>query len=278
MNTRPRITDSRQLQTPVRSYRHPGTGRRITVVTTCHIGEPAHYQQLHATIAACTRAGAIVHCEGSDRIQPADNELTATERDTITERDRVRDVTASLVAGLGWTDQSTAFADQVDLGWQFIDLPTIEIIRRMGTDKTLTRFRAEAQFLSRAACHLPTAHLLRIKIAAALRLATRQKHRPRPAGHPYTVLIVERNRVALEAAHATDRDLVLLWGAAHLHGFDADFTSRGYLCDREDWHTVLAIPSITGSATRMLLNRLPATPPATTPPSPSHRPSEHSRS
>ena len=258
MSTRPRITDSR-LQTPVRFYRHPDTGRRITVVTTCHFGEPAYYQQLLATIAACTRAGAIVHSEGSHLVECAD-ELTVAEREVIIERERVQDLMASLVAGLGWDFQKTAFAHTPDLGWQFIDVPTIESIRRMGTDKMLASFRAESTFLSRAAHNLTSAYLFRIRIAVALRLTTlKKKHRPQPEGHPDTVLLVERNQIALGAAHATDRDVVLVWGPSHLPGFDAALNSRGYLCDREDWHTALTPPSIPAALTGLLLRRPLAT-------------------
>jgi len=60
------------LTTPVYDYRHPDTGRRITLVATVHIGTPDYYAILAELITRRETGGALVHCEGARLPSAAD--------------------------------------------------------------------------------------------------------------------------------------------------------------------------------------------------------------
>lgn len=57
----------RQLQTPVRCYEHPGTGRKMTVTGTYHLGTPPYHDGLREVIDKLEANGALVQCENSRR-------------------------------------------------------------------------------------------------------------------------------------------------------------------------------------------------------------------
>ncbi|WP_431728083.1 hypothetical protein [Verrucosispora sp. TAA-831] len=67
------------VQTPIYRYRHPDTGRRVTLVAAMHVGMPAYFTGLLDTIGDAEERGAVVHSEFI-RSQPIPPDVTEEER------------------------------------------------------------------------------------------------------------------------------------------------------------------------------------------------------
>src|SRR5438105_4354384 len=70
-----------RVETVVRSFEDPATGRRLHLVGTMHLGERAYYEALSGLLADLAEAGAAVHYERIRRADDAD--VTPAERDRL---------------------------------------------------------------------------------------------------------------------------------------------------------------------------------------------------
>jgi hypothetical protein len=240
----------RSLQTPQRVYTHPETGRRITLIGMVHVGEPRYFDQVKAVIAECEAAGAVVHSEASPKHLTDDQllKMTPEEAEVIQEFKRGSHLIKHQVPAFGWIDQTSAFWPWPET-WQFIDLSRIDMIRMTGTEKLLRFIRRINDMMDWEDNDSKKPHMYRLSIATTFRLAASNSKRVQRRLEPpvHKVLVDHRNKVAMDAVHATTQDVVLVWGSKHLVGMEADLRDHGYVRVSETWHHVFQLPSVIGS-------------------------------
>jgi hypothetical protein len=100
----------RRAQSAIHRYVHPGTGRRVTVVGTHHVGRPAYFACLRAVIDDLEQAGAVVHSEGSSLIPPDEAGITTEEHQLLADLRRLGELEKRRVRELGWIGQIDGLA------------------------------------------------------------------------------------------------------------------------------------------------------------------------
>ncbi len=274
----------RAFKTPVTTYVHPETGRRVTVVSVMHVGLASYYAQLRAIIKEQEAAGAVVHCEGTglDRLTPEliqqplvsttldakvqellarIPDLSSDEREVLLAMADIELLMRRRVRELGLVVQlDNEGGLPTEPHWQNIDITVIDVIHRLGPDTLLYRMRQTRKMLDWPAGNTVKPNAFRLKIALICRAcaSTKQRIQTKLRTGPYdAVLLDRREKVALDGLHATTADVVLLWGAMHLPAFESDLLAHGYTRESQTWHTVCLMPSITAALLRMLLRRDP---------------------
>ncbi|MDQ1493436.1 MAG: hypothetical protein QOD57_4836 [Actinomycetota bacterium] len=229
----------RQVETVVRVFEAPDTGRRLTLVGTLHLGDARYYDALSALLADLGAAGTAVHYE---RIRRADDaELTADERR------RLEGVEASgypvgldaFVGALGLELQGERLA--LPAGARNVDVTDVELLRALGWDRyrrlveppSVTIDERSAS-VARPALRFLLKHGRAIDRVRALSSRHRKVNR---------FMIGERNRVALTEAlqEAAHHDVALVWGTAHLPGLARALRRHGYRLRAERWLQVCVL-------------------------------------
>ncbi|GAA2617176.1 hypothetical protein [Paractinoplanes durhamensis] len=242
----------RRLQTAVRRYLHPGTGRTITVIGTYHLAKPAYWQDLREVIDKLEANGAVVHCEGSTKSHP-DDDVTDEERQIVDQLVRAGTLERRRIKALGWTGQveGLGYPDS----WRVVDLSTAEIVRRLGP--ALGRHAAAHKMRGMDWPDIDRAgfNKLRLKITFLFRFMAADNlviKASNGSGPSDDVIVKARDQHALAEAAGADQDLVMIWGLAHLPGLDAGLIALGF--ERSgplQWHTVTRrVPSICGALLR----------------------------
>jgi hypothetical protein len=223
----------RHVETVVRVFEAPETGRRLTLVGTMHLGDAGYYAALSALLADLEAVGTAVHYE---RIRRADDADLTDE-----ERDRLEGVKASghpagldaFVGALGLELQGERLA--LPPGARNVDVSDVELLRALGWDRyrrlverpAVTIDQRSAP-LARPAFRFLMKHGRTIDRLRALSAGNRQATR---------FMIGERNRVALAEAlqPSVQGDVALVWGAAHLPGLARELRRHGYRLRAERW-------------------------------------------
>jgi hypothetical protein len=220
----------RVLMTPNYGLVHPDTERRVRVIGLIHAGEPGYYLQIKQLVEMLRLGGAQVHSEGTglgDLIRNPPPDLTAEEKEILdlqvaADRGAARHATPDPA----WVHQYAGFGGW-PTGWQRIDLPYLQELRAIGTEPIGRQLRlALASQGSGPAPSKTRTRMPRHGAAWAYRFAAAGIHGPRKATDP--VRIDRRNAVALAGVDATTRDVVLLWGTAHVPGLVAGLKARGF--------------------------------------------------
>jgi hypothetical protein len=115
------------LQTAVHHYRHPDTGRKVTLVATMCFGDPGYYGKLRELISGCEAGGAVVHCEGSGRVPYDDGDVTADEQTLLGDLRECRDLETARFPTIGWVHRNACL--EPGPRWQVHDLSDLAIIR-----------------------------------------------------------------------------------------------------------------------------------------------------
>ena len=243
------------VQTSVRRFEHPDTGRTVTVIGTYHLGTAPYYEGLREVIDKLEANGAVVHHEGT---RPT-NTATDEEQDILELLDIANTQKAELVTAAGWPGQieGLGYPDS----WQNVDLTTLDIVRRLG----LPAARQMADRLMRMQAMLGTGRTgvnrVRLMIAVLFRWTSNEKRVIKAASRNATdeVIVKARDQVALAGVAGTDRDVVLIWGLAHLPGLHTGLLDLGFeRTGLPQWHTVVKRrPSIIAALLRMAV-RWPA--------------------
>lgn len=244
-----RIVRGRRFQTPVVRLRHPLTGRRVTLVGVMHTALPEYYRQIAEVIAELEAGGALVQAEAPLRPEDGQEPVTLTEQQqAVGERvARIQARQLAAVAKLGWVYQAVGMPEPPS--WQRINTTPAEDVALAG-DAIEASLDQQEQVLYLGEQH---PNVYRIITAIGHRHAVRAKRNATPSA------IIERcNERALAAVHATDRDVVMVWGASHLRVFIADLTGHGYeRAQPPTWYTAVRLPSIAAAVGRMLIRRKP---------------------
>lgn len=250
-----RLIDDTHLQTPIRGYRHPQTGHRITLVCTMHMGLPSYFAGLRKVIDRLRADGAVVHTEGS-RMLDDGTDTTADELFLLTGLEHSSRIEEKRNPVLGWVSQADGLNYRrtgmpLPPDFEIIDLSHLEIIRRAGVEPMRKLLKNKNLILGQSVTRRGAArHLLiltfgmrRSASAPPSQAPARQQPRPHPLDD---VLMDQRDAHALAGLDRTDRDTVLIWGAKHLPGLHTGLTERGYERDPQpdQWHTVTLLPSI----------------------------------
>ena len=240
----------RTLRTPIHRYAHPDTGRQITVIGMMHVGEPAYFERLREVIDTLEAAGAVVQREGSGRVPGDDHDLTDDEQTVLDLMDHQHVLEKRRITELGWVHQHDAFGDQPHR--PKIDMGRVELIRRIGVDTMLGNTMRSIKMFDQPDTDPRSIERFRLKQHLYLRLfpvvvaAAQSRARNTDPSHDIdTVLLDERNTIALNGVRSTNRDVVLTWGCAHLPGLATGLLTDGYTrTGTTEWHTAITLPRI----------------------------------
>lgn len=249
--------DRRTVQTSIRQFTHTRTGRLATVIGTFHFGHPNYYRDLREAIDKLEADGAVIQCENSRLNKDHSADVDAHEHETLKQLQRASQLNSARLHAVGWAEQIT------ELGcpdhWQVVDLTVLDIIRRLGPVRAREVARQMLRKTKRPASDrraLPHMHLM---TAIIMRVLSDDQRIVKVAGKGPAddVLLDARNQVALDAVAATDRDVVLIWGLAHLPGLDAGLAALGFeRSGPPQWHTVTnRRPGVPSALLRLLLGR-----------------------
>ncbi|GIF01107.1 hypothetical protein [Paractinoplanes rishiriensis] len=250
-----RVTGDR-LQTPIRHYIHPSTGRRVTLIATMHFGDPAYFTGLRETIALLTAGGAAAHCEGSILLPCDAPEVTDAEHSAVAGLHRLHELEKQRFAALGLIGQIDGLGYPPH--WQIRDLSYLDIIRRAGEPAVRDHITHRSKRRQRPYDRRERAKLL-FQLTLGMRLLAASRTDPRPprnaaALHP--VLFGDRETLALDGFDGTDRDIVLIWGAKHLPGLHHGLTRRGlHTTATDQWRTITTLPPLGRAAWQALTSR-----------------------
>jgi hypothetical protein len=255
------------LSTPVREFVHPGSGRRVTVIASMHVGERRYYDEIRAILDQHAAEGAVILVEGS--IPPTDEERAAAtdaERLALEAFERFAEVSAGAVDLFnGWVYQTDAFPKPADgearEQWRSADLPTLDIIRAGGPETIRRRFDAQIRML------LQRPQLVRFMIGAGIRLQARMSlyepaAAPKQRRQRGDAVVTQRSQVALDAALAEAGDVVIWYGPRHMADFHRGLARAGFGPDGERWLTVGMLPKLRtmaiGAARKRKPDKVPA--------------------
>jgi hypothetical protein len=246
------------LQTPVRAYRHPATGRRVSLVTCLKAGQPGYFDDLHDALVTMEQAGMIVYTDDWPRLLPRDLRavgLSGIERAALAMLAHSEDLHAEQVAGFGWVCRRDALRPAPD--WQAVDISPLEMIRQ-GAVSAEHILRVAQDRCGRWA---GAPGWFRLMTTVRLRqAATATPGMEQATAEGLGPVIDHRTRHVLAAVHATTPDAALVWAPGHLPAMHTDLLTRGYLHAGDLWFTVGHLPTVPGALRDLLLRRTPRTP------------------
>ncbi|WP_432976649.1 hypothetical protein [Dactylosporangium sp. CA-233914] len=247
-----RVGDN-EVQTPIRRYAHPGSGREIAVIGSLHAGQEAYFARLRERIDALSGARAVVHVEGSGRVDGEHIGAAPQERTVLAIMDQAAALNRRRIVELGWAYQVDALG--YPSHWELHDLSGVEVLRRIGVP-AMGRFAArQLRAVDWPDTDTSRIERFRARMAIGLHLAAASKNnkvRTSSRSLVYRVMVHERTAYALESALAADQDVVLIWGPMHLPGFAAGLAAHGFAeVGEPEWHTALQLPSFSASLWRL---------------------------
>lgn len=213
----------------IRAYTRDDHHHDIVILGVTHIGTPEYYDDLQAKIDTLETFNYTVHHEGV-RIPEDLNGLTQQETDWL-HRLQEADAYTSLARPLGLVTQKESLL--YPPSWSNHDLTMAEMLKLIDDPETIVRQFEEMDDVGRQLLEAKETtvgrvilRLLRkiIMARAALWLGARSKQN-RTAHR-------RREQVASVAAASEPRDVVMVWGKAHLGGFHERFQALGYRRDR----------------------------------------------
>jgi hypothetical protein len=239
------------LYSAVVRFEHPGSGRRVTVVATVHVGPAAYYERLRAVINELESAGAVVCYESPEPV---------TEQEWAAASDEERAAAAAYwevrrehftaaSRHFGWVDQWAALGNSAS--WRNADLTGPEFVRRAGPQNLLSMQRGGQNFAGLAQDQQEAFASGAYAVSARLAQFTWFRSLVRllawvvgdAARRVDDVLFDDRNSHALAGLPA-GADAVLPWGGGHLPGLAAGLRKAGYRRRHTTWVAVCRLPAI----------------------------------
>ena len=220
---------STRVSTRVRTrvWRHPPSGRTVTLVEMAHVARPRFYAAVQALVDRLEDGGAEVHYEGVEA-PPPDAHMSDVERALL---DRLLTAHHRLYSGMA---RITGHVQQLDHltvrpHWRNTDITELDLLRALPDPE---QYVAEAERSADRVDDLQRDPILRFWIWAALRI-------PRFVLGPArdwqgdvdgdkAATVAARNTAAVRAVLATDRDVVALWGTAHHAGIGHGLREAGF--------------------------------------------------
>jgi hypothetical protein len=255
------VVDGLEVQTPVRQFTHPDTGRTVTVIGTCHLGELDYYRGLREVIDKLEANGAVVQCEGAN-IEPDLDNADEQEREVLLDMRRAAKLLARRLTEIGWVDQHTGLG--YPPSWQRTDMTNLEIIRGLGLPLARKQARKSLSRVTWPDGSRRGPLRLALQVALFFGLGCNDVVLLRSTHHEQAdaIVIASRDMTALEAVAATDTDVVMIWGLAHLPGIYSGLTDLGFEeTGVPQWHTVVQErPSMIAALCRLILGRAPRRP------------------
>lgn len=242
-------THGNKLQTAVNTYRN-ATGRTITVVGIEHIGEPDYYITLRKLVDEFELQGAQVRVElmhvGEGLVAArTDDERAALQAylDDGTER-----FSTYKALGLPWIDQAESAMGDTSPTWVHSDVNAIDVIRLVGPQEMLSRPQSAGATQATRRIEDMKAKNQRLALRAArtvsaTRMINRGKYVRRqeiPGGWwLQRVMNSWRECEEMRKVLAEDTDVVLVWGAVHMLGFNEVLTRNAFDLLDTEWFTAI---------------------------------------
>lgn len=229
--------DRWKLQTAGLHLRHPGTGRRIILLSMIHIGLPSYYTRLSEMVQ--THKGTVLY-EGVGLLGPEEvAELTPDEAKVYASLSQLHEAYRKIAGAVNLVAQPDAMP-KPEPDWVRADLPVRELLRRWAAGRLPLIPLMEG---AGDAFSTPFARgvIRMVLLGEPLVLATLKtvKGVVPGIGRTAALLIDERNEAALAAFDGleTTDDVIMTYGAAHISGLLAGFRARGYRLRARDWFT-----------------------------------------
>jgi hypothetical protein len=209
-----------------------------------HIGLPDYYNRIQALIAAHEQAGGVVLYEGVGSLTAAEiADLSAPERAIYRALAPLHELYRALARGLGLVFQGEALRYDRER-WINADLSLRELVRRWsdaGAPALPLSFAGGGELsLPRGWFGDTTGAIMLLFTPALLRLMGGLSAKIPTVGRLRDLLLSDRNRAALDAMEeAADpgRDVLILYGAAHVTGLVEGLARRGFVVESVTWQT-----------------------------------------
>ncbi len=231
-----------ELQTPIVTYEHPVSGRRVICVGMVHIGEKGYFDAIQLLAHVCELRRYVVLYE---KVSPPANkqeraDLTYEERRFLIRRRGLRAAMRKEIAPLGLVYQMDALTYR--LTWINTDMDLVTLIRSLSPSAKMLTFQPslitsdiDEQWLK-----------MRLnRMLATLGFSAFVMNRTPWTGTPKQVLdviLTRRNEIAIRGIRAYPaQDAIALWGAGHLWGIGKHLVRDGYREIRREWLTVYHI-------------------------------------
>lgn len=234
-------TVSGDLQVAVDTYHRAKDGRRITLVGMVHVADRRFFDRVQMLVAKRESAGAVVHYE---RIRPITDESATDAELALAVRLRKLGDHALLADLVGLQMQTRSL--QYQRHWANTDMTVLQLLRTMpepadwvaGMERAATSLDDMDDQQRRDAKRVVGWIVRHLPLVSRLTAWKRGGQGRRQA----RVLIDARNQVAIDAALTETREVVALWGAAHLPGIAAGLEREGFRRVSTKWLTAVRKP------------------------------------
>lgn len=221
------------VDTAAMFYKHPD-GKLITVVGTMHFATRSYFDELCVLIAERENAGACVHYESLRDEYPDDATLSREQKQQVLAVwKRQPDSRVSRFRAIGMDLISHREGLHYSSAWRNVDF-TVGELHELGT---LALDQPEnLQELSPFVKKLLQAQIRNSMLASAKRAADTGGADSSFAGD---IVAHARDVFAVQAALRETRDVVMIWGAAHLAAIGGLLSHGGYALVETKWFAAL---------------------------------------
>lgn len=238
------------IKTPVVSLYNPRSNRKVVLIGMMHIGDEAYYQKVQAVITSLQECAVLYECVGKLSVQER-KQLTKPERKILERFESMQKSRGLLKMILGLDDQLKGLTYD-DPTWIRTDMSMLDLIRRLDRSgyrppapskenkkndlKKLLDGSDESQtFIARwfFGCILAIIPLL-VATSSITSLFNGRSRRMTQ------VILHDRSTIAVEAIvdHSQHKDIVSIWGSAHLPGMIRLLRKEGFKETGREWLTV----------------------------------------
>ncbi len=245
-------TRGNTLQSPVRSYQHKETGRRVILVGICHIGKKTYYQKIQSFIDRMSSEGfqilyedvGIEDDENTDSLDPETHSILdrMSDLDTFMREASKRFFTEDIV----YQTEALEYRDS----WIRTDVTATQIatsLTEIGSSKpdySVTGFKIRSRSSPSEEviwCMkkiFTTATKLLPGFTVIVEIFTRFKFEARALKE---VVITMRDEVATLGILEYNKysDVLSIWGAGHISGIHKHLLAAGYQPTTTEWYDVM---------------------------------------
>lgn len=226
------------VESPIYTYEHPRYENQVDLVGTVHIAEPGYYQEIQEYVDARADEGAVVHYELTKT--PSAEELAAAPRAVRRKVERLIPLLRSLYSSVSEIEGLVPQIEAMTLReeWQNHDSTLLEQVADMSR-LTIDGLWVATKVMRGATRILGKEEMQALMLQQLSKATSEEEYRPGMVERLTTIgrnehNLHRRNRRALaafdkELEDDPAKDIVLLWGAAHLKELRHRVEVRGFV-------------------------------------------------
>ncbi|RZS32484.1 hypothetical protein EV193_112118 [Herbihabitans rhizosphaerae] len=212
------------------------------------MAERGYYENIRERVDKAEADGALIQYERTDWKGVEENARTDEERDAVRAfGDSISDRYLPLhILDLGWQCQPESVLDEVGPDWQLIDAGAMNLVRLYGPRRMMlapqvTQPKKQITQLSRLKPGSMPFRLARNAMMNSYLALFDRNRQKNPSEDPIDQLVIYtyRELCAALAILDTDRDVVSMWGGAHLWGLDEVLTRNQFVLTDSEWITAV---------------------------------------